>query len=153
MASSKFTAHLLRLPRMHKDTPPTSQNLVKVLGKDGPGTSTDALMTIALLVSVTILISDCKQHFSFHYQFPSAIKRKQCSLLQFTDLRFINATWPSGEGSTNLICRLNSEDKTAADRMNQRGIKWQNEQAKERERLLEGRTEIGAPTQSCSDTN
>lgn len=58
-----------------------------------------------------------------------------------------------GEGSTNLICRLKSEDKTAADRMNQRGIKWQNEQTKKRERLLEGRTEIGAPTQSGSDTN
>lgn len=58
-----------------------------------------------------------------------------------------------GEGNTDLICRLNSEDKTAADRMNQRGIKWQNEQAKKREGLLEGRTGIGAPTQSGSGTN
>lgn len=60
----------------------------------------------------------------------------------------------SVDGNADLICRLNSEDITVTDRTNQRGIKWQDEQAQKRgERLLEGRTEIGAPTQSGSDTS
>lgn len=58
------------------------------------------------------------------------------------------------DGNADLICRLNSEDITVTGRTNQRGIKWQDEQAQKRgERLLEGRTEIGAPTQSGSDTS
>lgn len=56
--------------------------------------------------------------------------------------------------SADLICRLISADITVTDRRNQRGMKWQDEQARKRgERLLEGRTEIGAPTQSGFDSS
>lgn len=56
--------------------------------------------------------------------------------------------------SADLICRFISAEITVTDRRNQRGIKWQDEQARKRgERLLEGRTEIGAPTQSGFDSS